>query len=148
MTEQTFKVASQHEADSILGQSEEVNQSVTRGTKTVTKIIDDSGKQTMQIIEDVVIVGPQKGQVVTKKKHFWSDWGVIGGTSSEVPKTKQPENGSADNSDWKVIGSGSQSTLSKQPEIDFEDNKHSDLLEVKVEGSSSTGKYHTHYVLK
>ncbi|KEH18175.1 vacuolar iron transporter-like protein [Medicago truncatula] len=139
VTEQTFKVASQHEADSILGQSEEVNQSITRGTKTVTKIVDDTGKQTMQIIEDVVIFGRQNGEVVTKKKHFWSDWGVIGGTSSEVAKTKKPETGSTDNSDWKVIGSVSQTTLSKQPEIDFEGKKQSDFVEVKVEGSSSTG---------
>jgi len=141
VTEQTFKVASQHEADTILGHSEEVNQSVTRGTKTVTNIVDDSGKQTMQIIEDVVIVGPQIGQVVTKKKHFWSDWGVIGGNSSKVSKTKQPETESTENSDWKVIGSGSQTNLSKQPEVDFEDKKPSDYVEVKVEGSS-TGKYH------
>lgn len=125
-----------------------MNQSITRGTKTVTKIVDDTGKQTMQIIEDVVIFGRQNGEVVTKKKHFWSDWGVIGGTSSEVAKTKKPETGSTDNSDWKVIGSVSQTTLSKQPEIDFEGKKQSDFVEVKVEGSSSTGKYHTHYVLK
>jgi hypothetical protein len=117
-------------------QTEEVNQSIARGPKkTVTKIVDESGKQTMQIIEDVVIVESQKGQVVTKKKHFWGDWGVIGGTSSEASKGKKPE---TDSTDWKVIGHASQTILSKKPEIDFE-GKQKDFVEVKVVGES-TGK--------
>jgi hypothetical protein len=113
-----------------------VNQSIARGpSKSVTKIVDESGKETMQIIEDVVIVESQKGRVVTKKKHFWGDWGVIGGTSSEASKGKKPE---TDSTDWKVIGHASQTILSKKPEIDFED-KQKDFVEVKVVGES-TGK--------
>ncbi|CAJ2663925.1 unnamed protein product [Trifolium pratense] len=118
VTEQTFKVGSQHETSELI-QTEEVN----RGSlKSVTKI------------ENVVIVESQKGQVVTKKKHFWGDWGVIGGASSEASKTNKSE---TDSTDWKVIGHASQTTLSKKPEIDFEDNKKKDFVEVKVVGEST-----------
>ncbi|KAL5062910.1 hypothetical protein RYX36_024647 [Vicia faba] len=106
VNEQTFQVSSQHDTSKRV-QSEEVHESVTRGSvSSVTKTIDESGKQTLQIIEDVVIHGPQKINVVTKKKQFWSNWGVIGVTSSQASETVTTEN-----SDWKVISSVSQTTL-------------------------------------
>ncbi|CAL5195491.1 unnamed protein product [Lathyrus oleraceus] len=125
ITEQTLNVSSQH--------GEEVHKSVTRGTvKSVTKTVDEAGEETVQIIEDVVIHGPQKSQVVTKKKQFWSNWGVIGGTSSQASKTVTTEN-----RDWKVISSVSQTTLSKQPQTDFPGKKQTDFVEVKVDGAST-----------
>lgn len=134
-----------------------------RGTvKSVTKTVDEAGEETVQMIEDVVIHGPQKSQVVTKKKQFWSNWGVIGGTSSQASKTvttenrdwkvissseikKQTETFSPENSNWKVISSVSQTTLSKQPQTDFPGKEQTDFVEVKVDGAS-TGKYHIHFV--
>lgn len=118
-----------------------MHKSVTRGTvKSVTKTVDEAGEETVQIIEDVVIHGPQKSQVVTKKKQFWSNWGVIGGTSSQASKTVTTEN-----RDWKVISSVSQTTLSKKPQTDFPGKEQTDFVEVKVDGAS-TGKYHIHFV--
>ncbi|CAI8608159.1 unnamed protein product [Vicia faba] len=132
VNEQTFQVSSQHDTSKRV-QSEEVHESVTRGSvSSVTKTIDESGKQTLQIFEDVVIHGPQKINVVTKKKQFWSNWGVIGGTSSQASETVTTEN-----SDWKVISSVSQTTLSKQPQIDFPDKSQTDFVEVKVDGAST-----------
>ncbi|XP_058745393.1 membrane protein of ER body-like protein [Vicia villosa] len=153
-SEQTFQVSSQHDTSKLV-QSEETHKSVTTGTlKSVTKTVDESGKQTLQIIEDVVTHGPQKGQVVTKKKQFWSNWGVTGGTSSQASKTvttenrdwkvissseikNQTETVSAENSDWKVISSVSQTTLSKQPQTDFPGKEQTDFVEVKVDGAST-----------
>ncbi|GAU48327.1 hypothetical protein TSUD_351670, partial [Trifolium subterraneum] len=113
--------------DQELVQTEEVKQSIARGpSNSVTKIVDDSGKETMQIIEE-----PKKGYVVTKKKHFWGDWGVIGGTSSETSKRKKPE---TDSTDWKVIGEASLTSLSKKPE-DKKEKK--DFVEVKVVGETT-----------
>lgn len=97
----------------------------------------------MQIIEDVVILeaGPQKSQAATKKKHFWNNWGVIGGGDSKVSNTKKPETASKEKSDWNVIAPVTRDTLSKQPETDFEDKKQPDLEEIKVDGAF-TGIYH------
>ncbi|KAI5422932.1 uncharacterized protein LOC127135682 [Lathyrus oleraceus] len=125
ITEQTLDVSSQH--------GEEVHNAVTRGTvKSVTKTVDEAGEETVQIIEDVVIHGPQKSQVVTTKKQFWSNWGVIGGTSSQASKTVTTEN-----RDWKVISSVSQTTLSKKPQTDFPGKEQTDFVEVKVDGAST-----------
>ncbi|CAK8560154.1 unnamed protein product [Lathyrus sativus] len=140
ITEQTLEVSSQHNTSKLV-QSDELHKSVTR-------TVDESGKQTLQIIEDVVIHEPQKGQVVTKKKQFWRKWGVIGGTSSQASETvttenrdwkvtssseikKQTETLSQENSDWKAISSVS------QPQTDFPDKEQADFVEVKVDGASA-----------
>ncbi|KAJ1427953.1 vacuolar iron transporter-like protein [Sesbania bispinosa] len=176
--EQTLKGASQLEAPEP-DQSGEVSQSVARGTsKLDISIASDSGKQTLQITKEVVLLGPgpqkvasevedkindtglenipgnnmksqdssnhlsatsqdtfldqKKVQVAPRKKHFWSDWAVIGGFS-EASVPKQPETVSPKKSDWRVIDPVSQDTLPKQPEIDFADKIQPELVEVKVE---------------
>lgn len=82
-----------------------------------------------------------KGPVARKKKHFWSDWAVIGG-ASEASKPKQPEI-DPKNSDWKVImPAASQAPITKQSEIDFSDKKKSEINVEIILGGGYTGMYH------
>ncbi|RDX70396.1 Membrane protein of ER body-like protein, partial [Mucuna pruriens] len=161
--EQKFKSASQYMIPEPDQFKEQVNQSAVEGTsKSAIKIADDKREQSLQTTEKVVLLGlgPQKvatemedkindtdssshvgatsedqgkDQIAPKKKHFWSNWAVIG-DASEAPVPKQPKRtGFSKKSDWRVIAAAPQATIPKQPEIDFPDEKQQEHIEVTID---------------
>ncbi|OIW18874.1 hypothetical protein TanjilG_25317 [Lupinus angustifolius] len=119
-------------------QSVEVSQSGAKDTtKSAVNIADDSGAQKVAIETNDNGIGSidgnnvtsqdPKGRVAPRKKHFWGDWGVVGGANeASVPKQQETDSSSKD-SDWRVIMAAN----NKQPEITLEvkvDGEYTDLL--------------------
>ncbi|TKY68652.1 Membrane protein of ER body 1 [Spatholobus suberectus] len=129
--DQKFKGAPQHKAPKPDQPKKQMNQLEGDATKVEDKIngtglesfsrnipgnkkSEDSPSHSSATSQD-----QGKGQIAPKKKHFWSNWAVIG-DAFEAFIPKQPKTSTSKKSE-------------KQPEIDLPDEKQQEHIEVKID---------------